>query len=63
MAHFNTLVTEADSLVSSQRIPEHYDYDSVVPVAVAVAVVVTTVELIQLKREMTKVRMYKFFNN
>ena len=30
MAHFNTLVTEADSLISSMRqhIPEHYDYDS-----------------------------------
>ena len=30
MAHFNTLVTEADSLVSSMRqhILENYDFDS-----------------------------------
>ena len=33
-----------------------------VPVAVAVAVAVAA-ELIQLKREMTKVRMYNIFNN
>ena len=37
-----------------------------VPVAVAVAVAVpvaVAAELIQLKREMTKVRMYNIFNN
>ena len=30
MVHFNTLITEADSLVSSMRqhIPERYDFDS-----------------------------------